>query len=126
MSAIYEDAKNRIPSQKQKILKALRDAGESGITNADLSNISLRWGARMSELYAEGYIVDIESLGKGIYKYALQHEPTNIVIKPQKAVDVLLQEVVKIGDSVTSKQLQELLDKHNFNVTRKAGSHKNF
>ena len=54
----YDEAQNRIPSQIEKIVSRLREAGEDGVTSADLSEICLRYGARLSELYMRGYRIE--------------------------------------------------------------------
>lgn len=120
MTKSYEEAKERIPSQRERILKALRDSGKDGVTNVSLSKIALRWTARMAELYEKGYKISCDSLGSGIYKYVLIEEPVSIA-KPEKALDILLNQIDKIGDTISKEQLIELLNENRLTVARKVG-----
>jgi hypothetical protein len=112
----------RIAKKKEQILNALRNAGEIGITNAQLSKIALRYGGHLGKLYEEGYKIDKESLGDGLYNYTLVSEPETIIIR-EKALDVLLSQVKELG-SVSSEELYGLLNVNNISVKYKANTYK--
>ena len=54
----YNEAKERIPSQIEKIINLLKESGEEGATNIQLSNISLKYATRISELRSKGYEIE--------------------------------------------------------------------
>jgi hypothetical protein len=125
MSKTLNEARERIPTQKEKVLNSLRKAGESGLLNTDLLKISVRWSSRVQELYQEGYKIEHELVGNGVYRYRLISEPEVKKPKPKKATQVLIDKVNSIFDgSVTSEQLSQLLDSEGFNIVRKIGAHK--
>ncbi|HSW76022.1 MAG TPA: hypothetical protein VLG50_03195, partial [Candidatus Saccharimonadales bacterium] len=86
----YDEAQNRIPSQKQKIVQLLRDAGAEGITNAELAKICLQYNSRLSELSKEGYVIETIHVKDGLYKYVLHKVPGNIVYHSDALTDVLI------------------------------------
>jgi hypothetical protein len=117
------EAKLRIPTQKEKIINLLRSSGSIGVTNKELQEVCIRWTARMSELYEDGYIINNEPLGNGIYNYVLLSEPDKKKEKSMSALDILLKEVKDAG-LVSSDDLKKIIEKSNFNIHRKSGSHK--
>ncbi|ALA07252.1 hypothetical protein SECTIM467_128 [Brevibacillus phage SecTim467] len=123
--ATYNNTLKPVPSQRQRVLTALRQAGEKGITNVELQEISLRWQARLQELYMQGYKVALENLGDGVYNYVLVHEPETIAPRPVRAQTILTREIEgKFGGTVTTAQLLHILASNGLQVGRKAGSFK--
>lgn len=114
----------RIARKYEQILNALRQAGKIGVTNAELSKIALRYGGHLGRMYREGYEVDKQFLGDGLYNYTLISEPKEI-IKRQNALDKLLAEVDKFGSTgVDTKTLVKLLDSNGIAVKYKANTYK--
>lgn len=117
--------KERIPTQREKILNLLREAGSKGVTNSYMSKIALNYKARIQELYEKGYVIEVESLKRGLFRYTLLEEPESVQEKPPRAIDVLKQNIhVKYGGAITSEQLESILDNMNFQVVRRSGFHK--
>jgi hypothetical protein len=103
----------------------LRNAGENGLTNTQLKDFCIRWDARVRELYQKGYVIEVVSLGNGVYQYVLKSEPEVVPPKPQKAIHMLMEEIQQRFDgSVTSSELMELLKDKGLNIVRKHGAHK--
>lgn len=120
----YEEAKPRLPNQREKILNMLREAGEKGILNTEFNQIYVRWDARIRELYQEGYIIKAELLGNGIYNYTLISEPEVKHDKPKKAMDLLEEEIEnQYGGEVNVEQLKLLMSKEGLNIVRRHGAH---
>jgi hypothetical protein len=121
----YDEAQGRIPNQKEKIINALKDAGENGLTNSQLNKICYRYGARLSELYEKGYEIEIEAKEKGVYKYILKKTPSEEKFFPNANEEIF--ETVKkdYDDQISSTQLKFLLQKKGFNIHRKYGWYKN-
>lgn len=118
---LTETEMNRIDSKKSQILKVLRNAGKDGVTNERLSKVSLRYGGCLGMLYQEGYRIDKEALGDGLYQYVLVSEPKEKPIHI-KAMDRLIAEVSDLG-SVTSEQLFQLMENNNISVKYKANTY---
>ncbi len=114
----------RSPSQRIKILAALRKAGKQGLTNVELSEVGgIRWAARIQELYMQGYKVAKETLGDGLVNYVLIHEPDAIDPDPPRALDVLTREIEgKFGGQVTTAQLLHIMESSKLQVGRKPGT----
>lgn len=115
--------KIRIAKQTQKILQALRDAGEDGMTNVELSEIGLRYGGNLGILYQKGYKISKKGLGNGVYRYVLLSEPDTLVTR-EKALDKLLAGVESMG-LVDKDELVELLNSFNISVKYKANTYNN-
>lgn len=114
----------RTESQRDKILATLRRAGESGVTNVELNKIALRYNARIQELYVRGYKIHSEELDGGITKYILVSEPIEPYRKPDKAVDILIEDIEsKYNGNISARELNEYLDTQGFTVRRKVGSY---
>lgn len=117
------ETKERTSSQRDKIIALLKQAGDKGVLNTQLSKVALRYNARIQELYVRGYKIDSVDLECGVTKYILRFEPTEQFNKPEKAEDLLINDIKnKYSDVITSEQLQEYLDTHGFTVRRKVGS----
>lgn len=119
----YEEAKPRIPSQKERILNMLKEAGSEGVTNSTLSNVAIRFTSRIQELYQEGYKIDIEPVENGIYRYILVSEPAIKKSKPEKAVNIVRRSIKeKFNGQVTADELINLLNENGFNIVRRYGA----
>jgi hypothetical protein len=122
LAEIYDESKERTPSQRQLILNELRKAGDKGVLNIDMTSISHRWGARIQELYVQGYEIELYNHGEGVVRYTLISEPESLgTLKTRKAKDILL-DVIGEGE-VDGEELSFLLDELGLNVTRKAGTY---
>lgn len=114
--------KQRIAKKKDMILQALRNAGKYGVTNAELSKIALRYGGYLGKLYEEGYVIEKESLGDGLYNYVLIKEPSTIIVR-EKAINRLISEVSKRG-TINSAELIAIMDEINVAVKYKANTYR--
>lgn len=124
MTKTLNEAKPRIPSQRDRILEALRIGGKDGVYNTDLQKIAIRWIARMQELYQQGYKVSVTLVGDGVYKYTLLEEP-EVLLKHKRAMDIFFDKVeTSYDDQITVDQFRSLLDKEGFHIVRKNGSYK--
>lgn len=59
----------RFKNQRQEILTRLR---RGPATNAELSEIALRFGARLYDLRRDGYAIECRNLGGGLAEYVLR------------------------------------------------------
>jgi hypothetical protein len=117
-----EETKIRTKSQKTRIIEMLKQAGEKGVFNSDLSQIALHYGKRISELYSKGYVIIHEDLGGGLVKYILVSEP-EVFLEPKKAFEVLVGKINQIG-SIDSIQLTDILVDLDIIVRFKNGQYK--
>ncbi|WP_339193901.1 hypothetical protein MKY95_19150 [Paenibacillus sp. FSL P4-0176] len=114
----------RTETQRDKIIATLKRAGESGVTNVELNKIALRYNARIQELYVRGYKIHSEELDGGVTKYILISEPTEPFKKPDKAIDILIEDIEsKYNGNINARELNEYLDTQGFTVRRKIGSY---
>ena len=60
-----------IMSQKEKILKLLKERGANGATNYELNSICFRYGARIKDLRVEGYNIKTVREGGSRFKFVL-------------------------------------------------------
>ena len=69
---------NRKPTQAKRVLTYLRARGKHGVLNYEFvdQNI-LRYGSRINELRKDGWTIEREYMGKGVYKYRLVEEGQN-------------------------------------------------
>ena len=58
-------------SQKEKILKLLKERGANGATNYELNDICFRYGARIKDLRDEGYDIKTVREGGSRFKFVL-------------------------------------------------------
>lgn len=122
--------KERIPSQREKIIKALKDAGAEGVTNTELVRICLRYGARLQELYKMGYLITHEAIKdengeNGVYKYVLLKEPSTIEYHNNAAEEIFFEIRNFYEDGITSGELKMLLEYKFFYIIRKPNWYKN-
>lgn len=121
MNFSYDEAKGRIPTQLDKIVHLLREAGESGATNKQLNQICLQYDARVSDLRRKGFVINVESLGKGLYKYFLIKTPSEETFFPN-ALEETFETIDKEWDSVvTTSELRFILKQKGFNIIRNHG-----
>lgn len=121
----YTEAQERIPSLRQQILNSLIESGEKGVTNLQLQDICVRWHSRMGELYAQGYKIDVECEGDGVYRYILKEQPEKI-LKPKKAMDIFIETIKdSYKDNINLDTLLHILNENNLSVVRKCGTYKN-
>ncbi len=67
-----EDAElKRRATNKSKILAALIQAGKLGVTNAELSQIHLRYGVSINVLTKEGHVITNTLIKGGLRRYVL-------------------------------------------------------
>ncbi|MCA1064421.1 hypothetical protein QTG56_22660 (plasmid) [Rossellomorea sp. AcN35-11] len=125
-SAVKTMDKVKRQNQRDKVLELLRTAGENGVPNTRFKEVSIRWDARVRELYQEGYKIKVEPMNeKGVFLYTLLEEPAKKLGKPKHALDVLIAEINKQHKGViTSEDLAELVRKKRLNVVRAFGYHK--
>lgn len=124
----YREAQERIPSQIEKIVNLLKEAGEEGVTNVALSAISFKYDARLSELRSKGYEIETVYDGKGIYRYILRKIPADNKFHRNATEEILQLVDEKFEGLITTDQLKALLDFKYFHITRKSGwyKHKRF
>lgn len=119
-----KETRERTETQRDKIIATLKRAGDSGVTNVELNKIALRYNARIQELYVRGYKIHSEELDGGVTKYILLSEPTEPFKKPDKAVDILIEDIEsKYNGNISARELNEYLDTQGFTVRRRVGSY---
>lgn len=109
--------------KREQVLYALKEKGSLGITNVELSDISLRYGAHLGKLYELGYEIRKESLGEGLFNYTLKSEPPKDFVSKKKAMEVLM-EAVKEEEIIDAEKLEQMLDDLGIMVKYKANTHK--
>lgn len=120
----YFDARQRIPSQTERMIKLLREAGENGVTNHALSKISLKYDSRISELRMRGYEIETTHEKKGVYKYILKKTPSADSLYLNATDEILMLIDTDFGGNIQSKELKSLLELMHFHITRKSGWYK--
>lgn len=111
----------RLITQRQKIIDALKEAGSEGLTNAELSKISLRYGAHLGDLYRKGYKISKQNLDGGLYKYVLISEPADIKFFENANEEIFNEIRENFNDSITKDDLKNLLEEKHFHIIRKSG-----
>jgi hypothetical protein len=115
----------RILTQRQKIINALKEAGSEGMTNAELSKISLRYGGQLGALYRQGYKIEKRNLDGGLYNYILIAEPADIKYF-KNANEEVFEEIEKsFNDLISSYDLENMLQEKHFHIIRKNGWYQN-
>ena len=120
----YFKARERIPSQTERMIKLLREAGEDGVTNHALSRISLKYDSRISELRMRGYEIETSHEKKGVYKYILKKAPSTDSLYLNATDEILMLIDTDFGGTIQSKELKSLLELMHFHITRKSGWYK--
>lgn len=115
----YDDAQDRIPNQIEKMINLLKESGEKGVTNNQLSKICLGYGTRISELYQKGYEIEVTSKGRGVYKYVLKKSPTSELKFYENAKEEIIRTIKQdFNDRISGNELRLLLNKKDFNIRR--------
>lgn len=107
--------------KRGQILDVLR-INPNGVTNVQLSEVSLRYGGHLGRLYELGYKIEKVPLGDGVFRYRLLSEPEREISDRVKAVDKLLHEVKK-RDSVDAETLEAMLDRLGISVRYKPNTY---
>jgi hypothetical protein len=115
-----ELTRKRLATQRQKIIQMFRDAGEDGVTNVDMSEISLRYGGHINEMYRQGYKMKKLNLGGGVFRYWLISIPSQINI-PENAHDIFMDEVESRLGADISAEISEIYDDLYFHCVRRNG-----
>ncbi len=69
MTALYKPL-----TQKEKILDALEQAGQAGVTNYDLNSVCFRYSARLKDLRDEGYTISTIKEDGSKFRFVLHEE----------------------------------------------------
>jgi len=120
----YFETRQRIPSQTERIINLLKEAGADGVTNHELSKISLKYDSRISELRMRGYEIETTHKKKGVYKYVLEKTPSIDSLFLNATDEILMIIDTDFGGNIQSKELKSLLDLMHFHITRKSGWYK--
>jgi|SRR5699024_2853768 len=112
----------RMMNKKKDVLKALKDAGDNGLTNQELSRIALRYGAYLGEMYKEGYEIPKTNLGNGLFRYIYKSSPKNKIVR-EKAIDKIINEIGKRG-AVNKDEFVKILEEMNVSVKYKPNTYK--
>jgi hypothetical protein len=120
----YFEARQRIPSQSERIINLLKEAGADGVTNHQLSKISLKYDSRISELRMRGYEIETTHEKKGVYRYFLIKTPSIDTIYLNATDEILMIIDTDFGGNIQSKELKSLLELMYFHITRKSGWYK--
>ena len=120
----YFEARKRIPSQTERMIKLLREAGADGVTNHQLAQISLKYDSRISELRMRGYEIETTHEKKGVYKYILKKAPSIDTIYLNATDETLMIIDTEFGGTIQRKELESLLELMHFHITRKSGWYK--
>lgn len=121
MSSIKKELKRR-NSKRQEILSLLKNSGDNGITNTELSKISLRYGAHIGAFYEMGYVIKKVDMGNGVFKYIFVSNPPKDLSKKITAKDKLVEIIDEMG-SVDSIDFLNILEENGINVKYKANTH---
>lgn len=111
----------RLITQRQKFINALKEAGSEGLTNVELSKISLRYGGHLGDLYRKGYNIQKYNLDGGVFKYVLISEPADIKYFQNANEEIFAAIRENYNDSITWDELKNLLEEKHFHITRKSG-----
>jgi hypothetical protein len=110
----------RLITQRQKMIHALKEAGAEGMTNTELSKISLRYGAQLGVMYRQGYKIPKYNLDGGLYKYVLKSEPADYK-HFKNAQEEIIEAMTEKHTEAIANDLKEMLDEKHFHIIRKAG-----
>lgn len=116
---IFEEAKGRIVSQTEVIFNLLTEAGEKGVTNRRLSEITSRFGTPIYNLRLQGFDIKTENLGGGLVKYTMSDKILPVK-KHVKGADVIAEAINnQYKGVVTTEQLMKIMDEQSMNFFRK-------
>lgn len=114
------ETRKRLATQRQKIIQMLMDAGQDGVTNTEMSKVSLRYGGHINEMGRQGYKYTKINLGGGVFNYKLFYIPSQIKI-PENAHDIFMDTIEKRCGDEFSAECSEIFDELYFHVVRKNG-----
>jgi hypothetical protein len=120
----YFEARQRIPTQAERIINLLKEAGADGVSNIELSKISLKYDARICELRMQGYEIETTHEKKGVYKYFLIKTPSNDFLYLNATDEILMMIATDFDGSIEENELKNLLIFKHFHITRKSGWYK--
>jgi hypothetical protein len=66
------DEKRSRGDDRSVILRLLKEAGPAGVTNQKLTEVSMRFGARIYELRKEGYDIKTKNEKRGVFRFILR------------------------------------------------------
>lgn len=66
-----------VASQRTRILLLLQEAGELGVTNAELNSVCFRYAARVFELRRDGHRIETVEVKRGLFKFVLSSPQPN-------------------------------------------------
>lgn len=122
---IYQESVKRAPTQRETLLKVLREAGSNGMLNIELVEICIGYRSRIAELYQMGYKIDVENVEKGAVIYTLRSEPEVPKTNIPTAISMITKAIEETyHGAITTDNLVALLAQMNLNVVRRQGSHK--
>jgi predicted transcriptional regulator len=117
----YYFARDRFQSQNEKIINFLRERGEEGATNFELSKISLNYTSRLSFLNKQGHVIEtLQTDKKGVFKYVLKKLSSEIKYHP-KAIEDVLWKIDEYGGKIDTDDFKNILDETGCVVYRKHG-----
>jgi hypothetical protein len=113
-------------SKTEKVLDFLRERGEEGATNFELSTISLNYTSCISNLYKQGHIIECRQTGNSdTYKYILRKLNGAVIYYPTAYQDfVHKMYTVFDGKIEGEEELIALMDLVGINMFRKHGYYK--
>jgi hypothetical protein len=110
----------RLITQRQKIIAALQDAGFEGMTNVELSKISLRYGGHIGTLSKQGYKIQKVNLDGGLFRYFLVTKPSQEKLF-KSANEETFEAMAKKHNEEVADDLKKYLDESHFHIVRKGG-----
>ena len=118
-SVIYEEHKKRMPSQKKQILELLRGSGNIGITNADMSFISLRYGGIVHILEREGWDIEKTNMGNGLVRYVLHGDRPTREVDNRTGLEIMQGEIEANDGEITFLDLVNIMKRNGLHIKHK-------
>lgn len=115
---IYEEHKTRMPSQKKQILSLLLDNG-GGVTNADMSFISLRYGGIIHVLEREGWDIEKTNMGNGLVRYILHGDKPTKVVDNRTGLEIIRGEIEQHNGEITFSELLNIMKRNGLHIKHK-------
>lgn len=111
----------------EKILDFLRERGEKGATNFELSNIALNYTSCVSNLYKQGHIIECRQTGlSDTYRYILRKVTGKVKYYPSAYEDFVYKMHTDFGGTIDSEEeLIAIMESASVNMYRKHGYYKN-
>lgn len=116
---IFEEAKGRIASQTEVIFDLLVEAGEEGVLNRRLAEVTSRFGTPIHNLRLDGFDIKTKNLGGGVVKYVMSNKiiPVKKYVKGSDAIAEAINK--QYNGQVTTEQLMKVMDEQSMNFVRK-------